>query len=268
MSNTGIIFDLKKYAIHDGPGIRTTVFLKGCPLNCWWCHNPESQKPEPESRGKFNQKSNLKLLQQKDDLIGKKVTVREVMEEIEKDIIFYDESRGGATFSGGEPLVQEEFLLELLKECKRKDIHTAVDTCGFAPFSVFEKINSFVDLYLYDIKIWDDKLHQKFTGVSNNLIHDNLIRLSKLNKNICIRIPLIPGIVDTEDNITALIRFISTLKNIKQVDLLPYNKIGEGKYAKLNRKSLLGAIEFQSSSETDPIVNKFVKLSIKVTKGK
>ncbi len=268
MKQTGIIFDLKKFAVHDGPGIRTTVFFKGCPLNCWWCHNPESQKPEPESRRKFNQKSTLKLLQQKEHLIGKKVFVREVMEEIEKDIIFYDESGGGVTFSGGEPLVQEEFLLGHLKECKRKEIHTAVDTCGFVSFSVFEKINSLVDLYLYDIKIWDEKLHKKYTGVSNALIHDNLIRLSKLNKNIYIRIPLIPGVVDTKNNITNLIRFITTLNNIKQVDLLPYNKIGEGKYEKLNRKNLLGAIDFQSNYEIERIVEKFKTLGIKVTEGK
>ncbi|MBC8181932.1 glycyl-radical enzyme activating protein [candidate division KSB1 bacterium] len=266
MPNTGIIFDLKKYAVHDGPGIRTTVFFKGCPLNCWWCHNPESQKPEPEPRQKFNQKSNLKLLQQKENLIGKKVTAREVMEEVEKDIVFYDESCGGVTFSGGEPLLQENFLLALLKECRDKEIHTTIDTCGFAPYSVFEKIDPFVDLYLYDIKICDDELHKKYTGVSNNLIHGNLVRLSKLNKNINIRIPLIPGVVDTEDNITNLIRFISTLKNIKQIDLLPYNKIGEGKYEKINRKNLLGAIDFQSNLEIERIANKFKTLGIKVTR--
>jgi len=268
MNQTGIIFDLKKFAIYDGPGIRTTVFFKGCPLNCWWCHNPESQKMQPELRGKFSQKSNLKLLQQDENLIGKEVSVHDVIEEIEKDIIFYDDSGGGVTLSGGEPLMQEDFLEALLKECKGKEIHTAVDTCGFAPFLVFEKIDPYVDLYLYDLKIWDEEKHKKYTGVSNKLIHDNLTKLSLNSNKINIRIPLIPGVVDTEDNITNLIRFISSLKNIKQVDLLPYNKIGENKYKKLNKKNLLGTHNFQSDLEIEQIAYKFKTLDVKVTMGK
>ena len=164
--------------------------------------------------------------------------------------------------------MQEDFLEALLKECKGKEIHTAVDTCGFAPFLVFEKIDPYVDLYLYDLKIWDEEKHKKYTGVSNKLIHDNLTKLSLNSNKINIRIPLIPGVVDTEDNITNLIRFISSLKNIKQVDLLPYNKIGENKYKKLNKKNLLGTHNFQSDLEIEQIAYKFKTLDVKVTMGK
>jgi pyruvate formate lyase activating enzyme len=264
MNQTGIIFDLKKYAIHDGPGIRTTVFFKGCPLNCWWCHNPESQNPEPEPRGKFNQKSNLKLLRQPENLIGKKVTVQEVMDEIEKDIIFYDDSVGGVTFSGGEPLAQENFLFELVKECKQKDIHTCVDTCGFAPISVFEKINPFVDLYLYDLKIWKDDLHKKFTSVSNKLIQGNLVWLSELGIKINIRIPLIPGIVDTKENVKNIGQFISTLRNINEIELLPFNKIGESKYERLNCKNKLSKLSSHSKHELDQLKNIFLSCGVNV----
>ena len=264
MNQTGIIFDLKKYAIHDGPGIRTTVFFKGCPLNCWWCHNPESQNPEPEPRGKFNQKSNLKLLRQPENLIGKKVTVQEVMDEIEKDIIFYDDSGGGVTFSGGEPLAQENFLFELVNECKQKDIHTCVDTCGLAPISVFEKINPFVDLYLYDLKIWNDDLHKKFTSVSNKVIQRNLVWLSELGIKINIRIPLIPGIVDTKENIKNIGQFISTLRNINKIELLPFNKIGENKYKRMSRKNLLPKLSSHSKHELDQLKNIFLSCGVNV----
>ncbi len=267
MPTSGIIFDLKKYAVHDGPGIRTTVFFKGCPLKCWWCHNPESQQPQPEPRGNFNQKSNLKLLRQHNNRIGKEVSVEEVMTELIKDIIFYQESDGGVTFSGGEPLLQVDFLLALLQACKNNDIHTAVDTCGYASWADFQKINPFVDLYLYDVKLWDDKAHQKLTGVSNQLIHQNLKLISQTGCRIYLRIPLIPGVVDTEANLAQLIRFISSLKNIVQIDLLPYNKIGESKYEKLDRPYLLGKNESQSAEKMEQLTKLFEKTGFPVTKG-
>ena len=150
-SSKGIIFDIKKYALHDGPGIRTTVFLKGCPLNCWWCHNPEGQNPEPE-RFLTNQTVNH-------EIIGREVTVDEVIAEIEKDRIFYDESGGGATFSGGEPLMQPDFLKNLLTACQIRDISTVLDSCGYAAWEIIEKIKDKVDLFLYDLKMIDDKKH-------------------------------------------------------------------------------------------------------------
>ena len=152
MNEKGIVFDIKKYALHDGPGIRTTVFLKGCLLNCWWCHNPESHKLEPEEMNfsEDNNKNNS-YLRRSSKVIGKSMTVNEVLKEVEKDVIFYDESGGGVTFSGGEALVQHEFLLELLKESKKRGIHTTLDTSGYGEQEIFEKISKYVDLFLYDI---------------------------------------------------------------------------------------------------------------------
>ena len=215
----GIIFDIKRFAIHDGTGIRTTVFLKGCPLNCWWCHNPESQ-----SFGINN--SELR------EGIGPKISVKELVEEIEKDTIFFDESNGGVTFSGGEPLSQAIFLKNVLLECKKRDIHTTLDTSGYADTETFEDIAKYVDLFLFDLKLIDDKKHQKYTGVSNEQILINLRRLSDLGSNIIIRIPVIPGINDTDEDILQFIHVLKDLR-IKGIDLLPYHKIAAHKYQKM-----------------------------------
>lgn len=227
---TGIIFDLKKYAIHDGPGIRTTVFLKGCPLDCWWCHNPESRHPKPEkpAGGKMQKRSSL--LKSAHGIVGKTVTPDEVLHEVEKDTIFYDESGGGATFSGGEPLVQIEFLQALLEGCKQRGIHTAVDTSGYAPPELFDRVYDSVDLFLYDLKLIDDESHKKYTGVSNHLILDNLKRLAARGAKVLPRIPLIPGITDTGENLSRILFLLRSLDSISRIDLLPYNRIGEGKY--------------------------------------
>ncbi|MBD3226410.1 MAG: radical SAM protein, partial [Caldithrix sp.] len=173
----GIVFDLKKYAIHDGPGIRTTVFLKGCPLDCWWCHNPESRASQPESQGDFRQRRAVDLLYTEEGLIGKELTVAQVLSEVQKDQVFYEESGGGVTFSGGEPLIQAKFLKALLEAHQKAGLHTAVDTSGYAPYETFAGINANVDLYLYDLKLMDDTLHQKYIGVSNRLILQNLKKL-------------------------------------------------------------------------------------------
>ncbi len=237
MNTGGIVFDLKKYAVHDGPGIRTTIFFKGCPLSCVWCHNPESQKLSPETIIKINRNKLLKLsYSETRDTIGREVTVSELMTEIEKDIMFYDESCGGITISGGEPLMQPEFLLELLKQCKAKEIHTAVDTSGYASKETFNKISDYVDLFLFDLKIMDENEHLKYTGVSNKLILENLLYLTQKSKNVRIRIPLIPGITDTKKNLNQIIEFISPLKSISGVDLLPYNELSENKYKKRSKR--------------------------------
>ena len=233
---SGIIFDIKKFAIHDGKGIRTTVFLKGCSMECWWCQNPESQKLEPEEIKKPRSRiTDTTPLKEKYEIIGKQVSVSEVMKEIEKDMIFYEESDGGITFSGGEALMQPEFLKELLEACKLKGIHTILDTSGFSSIEIIKEIAALVDVFLYDLKIADNERHKKYTGVSNEQIKNNLIELSKMGKKIILRIPIIPGFTDDKENMEELGRFICSLEQKHEVSLLPYNQLGEEKYRRLNK---------------------------------
>ena len=181
----GIIFDIKHYAIHDGPGIRTTVFLKGCAASCWWCHNPESQCLEIEKTARTNTFDGICV--EEEEIVGNLMTVEEVMHEIMKDKVFYDESGGGATFSGGEPLIQPDFLKAVLKHCRNRGIHTTLDTTGYASWETFKSIIPNVDLFLYDIKFVDDSQHQKYTGVSNASILYNLKNLVRHKKKIILR---------------------------------------------------------------------------------
>jgi len=229
----GLIFDIKKYAIHDGPGIRVTIFFKGCPMRCWWCHNPEGQKStvEPILKKRIVDSESNNYLE-KEEIVGRVVTVREVINEIKKDIIFMEQSHGGVTFSGGEPLLQIEFVNELLKECKKLNLHTTIDTSGCVPFDTFLKIIDKVDLFLYDIKTLDDSKHRKYTGVSNHQILSNLSALVKLKKSIIIRIPIIPTINDNEKDIIQFGEFFTELQ-IRNVELVPYHKLGIEKYNQL-----------------------------------
>ena len=265
----GMIFDIKRYAIHDGPGIRTTVFLKGCPLNCLWCHNPEGKVREQEfmwwkercigcrdcqsvcTEGAISFSDDSLLLDKRKcdqcgacvdachsqalKMVGKKMTVTQVMKEIEKDIVFYDESAGGATFSGGEPLMQPDFLHRLLKACKELGIHTAVDTCGYANSDDLLEISKHVDLFLYDLKVINDEKHMEFTGVSNKLILENLKKLSHNGQKIIVRFPLIPGVNDDEEDILELGAFVSSLGNVRELSILPYHKAGVEKVKRLKK---------------------------------
>lgn len=266
-SITGVIFDIKRFAIHDGPGIRTTVFLKGCPLRCWWCHNPESHKVLPEKFDGCNVRSNINHSLSSLDEIGREVTIPELIGEIEKDSVFYDESGGGVTFSGGEPTMQPNFLLMILKECKENGFHTAVDTSGYAPTRIFEKIIDETNLFLYDLKLMNDELHQKYTGVSNKLIHTNLKWLDENHKNICVRIPVVPGTTDTKHNISETINFISTLENISEINLLPYHKAGEGKYLRFNKKNKLPGINSPENNYMEKVLDQFNILPHKIKIG-
>ncbi len=220
MDTQGYIFDIKRFAIHDGPGIRATVFFKGCPLSCWWCHNPESQQMMPEIRLDGTSKTT----------VGNLVSVGDVMEEIEKETIFFDESGGGATFSGGEPLMQADFLEALLDSCRRLDIHTAVDTCGYAGAEVFERIAKKADLFLFDLKLIDDEDHIRYTGVSNRWILTNLKTLSRLGKVVHLRFPAIPGITMTDRNVEAVAHIAGSLDSIAKIGILPYHRTGSHKY--------------------------------------
>jgi pyruvate formate lyase activating enzyme len=270
----GIIFDVKRYAIHDGPGIRTTVFLKGCPLQCRWCQNPEGIEPGPEifmrqkrcaedcdacvsacPKGAVSKNGNsIDIDREKCDfcrkcedacvydaleIVGREVTVAQVLEEIERDRVFFDESGGGITFSGGEPLMQLEFLEALLTQIKKKEIHVTLDTSGYVSFQDLKKVSDQVDLFLYDLKFMDDEKHKKYTGVSNRSILENLQKLTEMGKAVAVRIPLISGINDDDQNIEALTVFLRDLKNVQHISLLPYHSGGRGKYRNLRKQDSL-----------------------------
>lgn len=230
----GYIFDLKKFAIHDGPGIRTTVFFKGCPLNCAWCHNPESRRklPEPVAEGQTRRR-HYSSFETDPSMIGTEVTAAEVMQEVKKDIPYYDESGGGVTFSGGEPLMQPDFLLAMLEGAQQEEIHSAVDTTGYAKPETVKAVAAHADLFLYDLKLMDDDRHKEFTGVSNKLILENLRLLNDLGKEVMIRMPVVPGVNSDDENIDAMLHFISPLRVINSIALLPYHAMGEGKKKKI-----------------------------------
>lgn len=216
----GTIFDIKRYSINDGPGIRTTIFFKGCPLNCIWCHNPESrsQSPQPASNK---------------DIIGKLMSESELLKEIEKDQIFYDQSGGGVTFSGGEPLLQFNFLTSILSECNKKGIHTAVDTSGYLSPTLFRQIAPKADLFLYDLKLLDNDSHNHYTGVPNHIILENIKTLSELKIQTTLRFPVIPTITDSDENIKRIGIFASSLENIHEINIIPYHRNAEAKYIRL-----------------------------------
>jgi pyruvate formate lyase activating enzyme len=344
---TGTIFDIMKYSIRDGPGIRTTVFFKGCPLNCWWCHNPESQAFGQEMMVREDRcigcgaclracrhgaiievdreiaslggatieadraiastggvivetdkaiaslggvivetdkaiastggvivetdkaiaslggvitslKGALLTLTEKCRLcgdcvkvchsearvlVGREATSQQLMEEIEKDLVFYEDSGGGVTFSGGEPLAQPAFLKTMLEMCRRKEIHTAVDTTGFGKLEDLLEVSASTDLFLYDLKLIDESEHRRFTGVSNKTILENLRVLSRRHSNIIIRIPIIPGVNDSEENLRRTGEFLSGFGGVREVNLLPYHKTGVEKYRRLRRTYSLPDLE-------------------------
>lgn len=258
MATEGIIFDIKKYALHDGPGIRTTVFFKGCSLRCWWCHNPEGQHPGIES---------FSIDEKAQESIGRKVTVDEVMHEIEKDIIFYDQSGGGVTFSGGEALLQPEFLQELLRRSREKGIHTTLDTCGAVATKWFRAIIDLVDVFLYDLKLVDEQDHIKYTGKSNKLILRNLYFLSNCGVHMNIRIPVVPGITDTDINVNQLLALLSTLPGIREVNLLPYHRTAGSKYLRLHKLDRLRDLESPTGGKMEQIKDRFESSGYHVKTG-
>jgi len=257
----GMIFDIQRYAIHDGPGVRTIVFLKGCPLRCWWCQNPEGILPKPQLMYFKNKcihchkciySCPVDAIMFSDDehyidrgkcieckvcveacptgalkLVGRRVSVEDLIRDLERDVLLYDSSNGGVTFSGGEPLFQPEFLRETLRKCVELNIHTCMETSGYASRSVLESITSYVDLFLYDLKLINDEDHRKYTGVSNRIIKENLKFLVEKGENVVVRFPVIPTITDTEENVFSLMEFLSLLKGVEEVDLLPFHDVEE-----------------------------------------
>ncbi len=262
----GVIFDIKRFCTNDGPGIRTAVFFKGCPLDCWWCHNPEGKTCEIEKAVRVNKIGTMDFYD--DEEIGKETTVDDVMDEVARDIIAYEESGGGVTFTGGEPFFQFEFLKELLKESKARRIHTALDTSGYTSKENIEDISNYVDLFLYDIKHLEDPEHIKYTGVSNAVILENLRLLIEQMKKIILRFPVIPGINDTRKNITKLKELITLYKeDMNEIHLLPFHNIGDNKYKKLNTINKLIEIKSLNEKELHPLKDEFEKLGVKVKIG-
>ena len=254
---TATIFDMERNSFVDGPGIRTTVFFKGCNLKCAWCHNPESQDFKPQMmfyKDKCKGCGKCKKICPTPDkctlcgkctfycpvdarkVCGREYTVDEVFAEVIKDKAYYDNSGGGVTFSGGECMLQIDFLVEILKKCKESGIHTAVDTAGYIPFESFEKILPYTDLFLYDIKCFESAKHKRFVGVGNEMILENLKKLFKTGAKIWIRIPVIAAVNDSIEEMLQIKTFLDQCGNPEKIELLPYHAMGENKYAAIGRE--------------------------------
>lgn len=253
------IFDIQNCSFVDGPGIRTTVFLKGCNLQCAWCHNPESQSAMPQMMfyrdkcqgcGKCREacphhletcdlcgKCTIYCPAEARKVCGKTYTAEEVLAEILTDKAFFDNSGGGVTFSGGECMLHMDFLLEILQKCKENGIHTAVDTAGHIPYENFEAILPYTDLFLYDLKIFDREKHKKYVGVGNERILENLQKLLKSKANVWIRIPVIAGVNDSLEEMENIKAFLAQCGQPQKIELLPYHAMGENKYSAIGRTS-------------------------------
>ncbi len=277
-NSTGLIFDIERYATQDGPGIRTVVFFKGCPLRCQWCANPESQAKKPQlmfyqnrCRGcgrclagcpqkaiRLDPEFGLAIDTDKctacgkcvescyydaRKLMGTSITVDEVMEVVLRDSMFYKESGGGVTLSGGEPLLQPEFARALLERCKEHGLHTAIETCGCTTWENIESVLPYLDLVFFDIKHSNPVSHRKFTGVSNDKIIFNLQRLAGTFKPIIVRIPLIPGCNDSPAEQRNIYELVGKLPNVQRIEILPYHRLGMTKYQGLERKYQLAGVK-------------------------
>ncbi len=294
MLNLPKIINIQKYSIHDGNGIRTTIFFKGCPLSCLWCHNPESQNyseelmyneekctgcmacidscPQraisKEEKCVVTDKIKCDLCKECIDycvnnareIVGKEYTVAQLVKEAEKDRMFYEESSGGITLSGGEVMTQNmDYIEELLKKLKKKGYNIAIDTCGQAPYENYNRILKYVDTFLYDIKLMDNEKHIKYIGKSNNLILENLKKLSEAGANINIRIPLVEGVNADDESIEELIKFLKKNINVHKINLLPYHNTGKSKYERLQKVYEGVNFEAPSKERMETVKGKFEK---------
>ncbi|WP_255371023.1 glycyl-radical enzyme activating protein [Anaerosalibacter sp. Marseille-P3206] len=296
----GYIFNIQRFSIHDGPGIRTTVFLKGCPLKCWWCHNPEGQFLDREllvfknrcigcgncvkvcEREALSIKDGKVVLDREKcnlcgkcvencttrglEFAGKLVTDEWLFKEVKKDIIFFDQSGGGVTISGGEPLMQFEFLLSMVKLLNKEGIHVTVDTSGYGEWDKFKQLVEYVDLFLYDIKLIDDEKHKKYMGVSNEIILKNMQKLVNEKTKIAPRIPLIPGVNDDIEDIKQFAEFLASL-GFREVNILPYHDFGREKYIRTGKEYKIQEKLILSEDKKTIVAEQFLKKGINIILG-
>ncbi|MBZ5618851.1 MAG: glycyl-radical enzyme activating protein [Acidobacteriia bacterium] len=306
-----MVFNIMRFATHDGPGIRTTVFFKGCPLSCWWCHNPESQGFQPDllyfdercrhcgecvaacPQHAIRQTGEPVKSSQKDDnkrssvpldvcrgcgrcaevcqaearqLAGKRMGLHEIVAEIEKDLIFFEESGGGVTLSGGEPLAQPEIAAAILRACCDRGIHTVLETCGYARPNTFRSVALLADLVLFDVKLMTAALHREYTGLSNIGILQNLEELFARGRPVTVRIPLVPGINDTAEEVDGFARYLGRFRGCR-VELLPYHRIGAAKYARMGRTYRLKDTPEPAAADLARIGDRLTRAGLNVTLG-
>ncbi len=257
LDTKGRIFDIQRFSVHDGPGIRTIVFLKGCFLRCKWCCNPESQSGKIENM----------VMNGETKTVGKDVTVREILKTVEQDRTYYKRSGGGLTLSGGESLCQPDFATALLKGAKETGINTAMETTGFADFSVIERYIPYLDLFLMDIKHINPQKHKEFTGQSNEIILENAKKIAQKATKLIIRVPVIPTFNDTTEEIEEIAKFASSLVNVEELHLLPYHRLGLDKYKGLGRTYELMHIEPPTDQHMEELKKAAEKYPIKVQIG-
>ncbi len=298
MTPRGLVLDVQRWSVQDGPGVRTTVFLKGCPMACLWCHNPESQtyrkqlvidtarclrcgacvetclqKGIPEPGAPPSPDAHCLLCGTCADacptearrLVGEEYSVGALMDLVLRDQLYFDESGGGVTFSGGEPLGQPDFLAAMLKACRNQELHTAVDTCGFAPLETVLAVAPLTDLFLYDLKVLDDDRHHELTGVSSGPVLSNLRELARVHDNIHLRVPIVPGQNDDDDNLVASAAFVAELPGVRRVDLLPYHATGRDKFRRLGLEPPLPELAPPSSDRMERLAAPFRQRGLEVT---
>lgn len=262
---TGYVFDIRHYSVHDGPGIRTAVFLKGCPLRCHWCHNPESQEMLPVEI--ISEKRIGDKLFKVPEIIGKIMSVDEVVAEVLKSRIFFEESGGGVTFTGGEPLMQPGFLEACISRLKNQHIHIALDTCGYAQPRLFDQVIGQVDVVLFDLKHSDSKLHRIKTGAALEPVLRNLGSIAMAGKELYVRIPLIPGFNMSTIVYGQMADILAPLANLRQIDLLPYHHIAAHKYTRMGMSNKMKGVKEPGEKEVDEAVDYFRRRGFKVKVG-